>query len=309
MSVRDDTSRHEGVHSEPGRRYLKRIIISVLVIGAIALLIWGRRQAYGWWALKELRVTSDEGYVYMLLQTEGSGTPDWKTLQYRIAIDTHDPKRGERDLPAPYSASIASGAEFLIDIGGPGDTQIKVTPSYDPYPDHGQAVEGKAIVSPEKSSGSFQEMAFQANRERFWRDGTRIRPVIVERGTLRFVRDNANTRTDLRYDVAVGEDGVIELRIPWGLLNVADPSSRQVLNGISRSENSETSPTDGMRFYVYSFNKGAKKKLLDQMPSRWRTAPLYTWKTWDTPTYTLELKQSSRDIARMMKELSDVPKP
>jgi hypothetical protein len=308
MSVRDDTSRHLGEHPQRNRR-TKTIIVTLVILAAIAFGLYKRKQAFGWYALKEVRATWDEGYVYLLLQTEGSGAPDWNTLLYRIAVDTHDPKRGERMLPEPYSASIATGAEFLIEIGGPGASAIKVTPSYDPYPDHGQAVEGRPIVSPEKPSGTFQEMAFQANRERFWRNGQRVLPVVIERGKLRFVRDHADARTDLRYDIAVGE-GVIEIRIPWSLLNVSDPSSRLVLNGISRSENSEASATDGFRFYVYSFNRAAKRKpLQDQLPGRWRTAPLFAWKGWDEPKYKLELKESAQDIARMMKELSDVPKP
>ena len=308
MSVRDDTSRHTGVHPEK-KRWAKRIIVTLVVLAVAAFMIYKRKQAFGWYALKEVRATWDEGYVYLLLQTEGSGTPDWNTLLYRIAVDTYDAKRGERMLPGPCAAPIATGAEFLIDIGGPGASSIKVTPSYDPYPDHGQAVEGRPIVSPLKPSGTFQEMAFQANRERFWRNGQRVLPVVVDRGALRYVRDNADARTDLRYDVAVRE-GVIEIRIPWSLLNVSDPSSRMVLNGISRSENSEASATDGFRFYVYSFNPAAKRKpLQEQLPGRWRTAPLFAWKGWDEPKYSLELKESARDIARMMKELSDVPKP
>ena len=310
MSVRDTTSRHEGV--DPQRSYTKWLVITLAVIIAamIVIRISTRRKPTGWFALKEIRATADEGYVYLLLQTEGSGSPDWNTLLYRIAVDTHDPKRGERKLPEPYSASIASGAEFLIDIGGPGDSEIRVTPTYDPYPDKGQAVEGRPIVSPDKPSGVFKGMQFQANRERFWRNGHRVLPIVIGRGTLRFLHDRPDGRTDLKADIAVGGEGTIEMRIPWGLLNVADPSSRLVLSGISRSENSETAPTDGFRFYVYTFNKKDKKDpRRDQLPGRWFQAPLFVWKPWDVPKYKLELKESSRDIARTMKELSDVPKP
>lgn len=256
--------------------------------------------------MKELRVTSDEGYVYVLLQTEGKGAPDWNRVLYRIAIDTYDPKRGERELPRPFVAGVATGAEFLVDIQGPGRSSISVTPSYNPYPG-GTFNEGRPVASPSKPSGTFEALVLESNRERFGRDGRRFPREMVERGALRFVRPGEDSRRTLQADVAVGTDGAIELRLPWALLNVSDPSTHRVLDGVARSEDSETTETDGFRFYAYSFDaRRPDDPPRDQLPGRWRNAPPYRWPAWDEPRYRLELKESASVIAETAKELTDV---
>ncbi len=305
MSVRDDTSRHLG-DRRTSVRTRNAIIGLLIVVAAISayLLFVQRRRAHGWLALKEVRATSDEGYLYILLGTEGIGAPDWRRVLYRVALDTYDAKLGERALPAPYPASIATAAEFLIDIGGPQQSSLHVTPTYNPYPD-GKMVEGRPVVSPQKASGLFERLMFESNRERIGRDGKRFAPISFERGKLHFREDGRDSRTNLRTDLAVGEQGAIELRIPWSLLNVSDPSSRRVLHGPAKSEDSPTRETEGIRIYAFAFDKRKPNRpAADQLPGRWRTAQLYVWQRWEEPKYEMELKESARAIASVMKQLN-----
>jgi len=308
LSVRDHTSRHKGIAS-PEKPYLRAIAVSVMaaLILAALFLLARRETSTGWLALKQIRATSDEGFLYLLIETEGhGGAPDWKRIRYRIAIDTYDPKRGERMLPKPFSAEIATGAEFLIDLGGPEDSSMRVTPSYDPYPLKGRTEEGGWIVSPPRSAGRFVPMTFEANRERFARDGRRFPPRYLDRGKLAFVSGPADLRNP-HATVAAGENGAIEIRIPWPLLNVSDPSSLRVLSGEMRPEGSETVETDGFRIYAYSFDaKRREHPLADRLPAAGQRAPLYTWKGWEEPKYRLELKESARAIGGTMKQLTEV---
>jgi len=304
MSVRDDTSRHKGIGH--GEKSYGRIAIAVIVVAGVlgGLYFLQRETQTGWFLLREVRATSDEGFLYLLLKTDGKGAPDWNRVLYRVAIDTYDRDRGERMLPKPYEASIGTGAEFMIELGGPDSSFLRVTPSYDPYPLKGRTEEGGWIVSPKKSTGKFVPLMFEANRERFSRDGNRYAARYLDRGKLIFAGPGHDAKTDMSVSVAVGSQGAIELRIPWALLNVSDPSSRRVLNGESRSEESETTETDGFRFYAYSFDKKKKKDpLADRLPGVGRTAALYAWQRWDQPKYTLELKESAKAIAATMKEL------
>ncbi|GEM_PF-5358963 len=304
MSVRDDTSRHKGIgNGEKG--YGRFVVAAVVVLAVLAALYYAQRETQtGWFRLREIRAASDEGFVYLLLRTDGTGAPDWSRVLYRIAIDTYDSDRGERMLPKPYEASIGTGAEFMIELAGPEHSVLRVTPSYDPYPLKGRTEEGGWIVSPRKSTGQFVPLMFEANRERFARDGHRYAARYLDRGKLMFAGPGHDAKTDLGVSVAVGSQGAIELRIPWALLNVSDPSSRRVLNGESRPEESETTETDGFRFYAYSFDKQKKKDpLADRLPGVGRTAALYTWQRWDQPKYTLELKESAKAIAATMKGL------
>lgn len=312
MSMRDDTSRHSGVRgNRPGRvrGWMIALGLMAVLMGAL-FVVSDRTRASGWHSLQSIRATSDEGYLYLLLQTDGrKGQPDWNDVVYRIAIDTYDPDRGERRLPKPFEAEIMSGAEFLVELAGPKRSSLRVTPSYNPYPLKGRAEEGAWIVSPPRSSGQFVPLTFEANRERFGRDGRRYPPAYRDRGTLLFLRDGDRAVATAITDVAVGNEGAIEIRIPWSLLNIADPAAHRVLHGESRVSDSETLETDGFRFYAYSFSRARGKDPLDQLPEPGHRARLYRWRGWTQPTYRLELKEGVSTIAATMQSLPNPQAP
>jgi hypothetical protein len=252
----------------------------------------GRRD--GWGALRELRVNSDEGYVYVMLRTSGGPeAPDWTKTSFRLAIDTYGTAAGAVDLPEPGAASIASGAEFLVDVAGPGKSFVTVVAPYEPY----AVIDSGPVLSPDSSddpSPEFVHLTFETNRERIGRDGTRYPAITVDRGALRFGSlDPAAAEFDTRTDVAVGAaTGTIELRLPWALLNVTDPSSRQVLHQETEHDPPlDTTATDGLRFYAFAVDRGNPgRKPLSRLPAAGSMAPPYTWAAWDVPKYRTEPK-------------------
>ena len=249
--------------------------------------------AEGWGALKELRVTSDEGYVYLLLRTAGGPEPpDWTTTSFRIAIDTYDPGRGATQVPDP----TATGAEFLVDLHGPGASFVTVAAPYEPY----KAIESGPCASPDSGDDvPFAHLLFETNRERFGRDGTRYPAIVVDRGALRF----GSVETDTRTDVAVGAaSGTIEIRLPWQLLNVTDPSSRRVLHQTVEHEAPlDTVATDGFRFYAFAHGPKGESRL----PAEGTKAPLYTWPTWDEPKYRTRPKAGLDALREAWKTIPD----
>ena len=107
----------------------------------------GRRGgARGWSDLRELRATSDEGYVYVLIRTEGGPSgPDWTTTSFRLAIDTYDPKRGVTRLPAPGAATIATRRGVSREPGRVRTTSsVTVVAPYEPY----AAIDSGPVASP-----------------------------------------------------------------------------------------------------------------------------------------------------------------
>ncbi|HEX4824604.1 MAG TPA: hypothetical protein VFV19_09830 [Candidatus Polarisedimenticolaceae bacterium] len=245
--------------------------------------------ASGWGTIKETRVTSDEGYVYLLLRTAGGPKPpDWTTTSFHVAIDTYDPGRGATHVPEP----IATGAEFLIELHGPGASFVTVAAPYEPY----QAIESGPVASPEAGDDiTFTHLLMETNRERFGRDGTRYPAIVVDRGALRF----GSVATDTRTDVAVGAaSGAIELRIPWQLLNVTDPSSRRVLHQTTEHDAPlDTVVTDGFRFYAFADKS--------RLPAEGVKAPLYTWPTWDVPKYRTRRKAGLDALREAWKAIPD----
>jgi hypothetical protein len=104
-------------------------------------------------------------------------------------------------------------------------------------------------------------------------------------------------------DYAIG-DGVIELRIPWTLLNVSDPSSRRCS---IRSVRAVTSWGRWSR-------RGSGCTPSRPIPRRPEDAPLtglgpltFTWPGWEEPRYRLEPKAGLPALRDVMRSLEPVP--
>ena len=262
----------------------------------------------GWGDLRALRVTSDEGYLHLLLETGGAGHElDWSGAGFRLAFDTYDPKRGEERLPGPAPVGVASRVEFILDLMGPGKSFVRVTPPYEP---HDAERRPQPLASPRNPTGRFVPLYLTTNRERFGRDGRLFEAQRIDRGELRFGSlDTSAPDHDSRADVAVGlSDGVIEIRLPWGMLNVSDPSSRQVLHNDKRHHVKQSSSvtTPGFRIYAFAFDPSTPGAApVEQMPPSGEVAPMYTWSTWENPQYRFELKEGADLIGRTMNEIPD----
>ena len=215
-----------------------------------------------------LQAAADEAYLWVKVDTPWDG-------HFRLALDTYARERGERALPPPGSTEVESGVEFLVDLGGSGESRITVSEPYEPY----AHLDGGDLASPLSPSGKFVPLLFEANRERFARDGRRFPPEVVERGALKE-----------GVDYAIG-DGVIELRIPWSLLNVSDPSSHRVLHQEGpRGEELGTVGTDGFRLYGFT-------------PEGPLGSLTFTWPEWEEPRYTLEPKAGVPALRTAMRSL------
>ncbi len=268
-----------------------------------------RGDARGWSALREMRVTSDEGYLYVMLRTDGGPPgPDWTTTSLRLALDTYDRARGATRLPEPGAATIATGAEFLIDLAGPGASFVTVAAPYEPY----AAIERGPVASPlaiHAGAPRFVRLMFEANRERIGRDGSRYPAVAVDRGALRYGSlDPKAPEFDTRTDVAVGvSTGTIELRVPWALLNVTDPSSHRVVHQeVEHDSPLDTVATDGFRIYAFALDPSSPaRKPLSRIPAAGAKAPLYVWAPWDEPSYRVEPKAGADRIRAALLALPD----
>jgi hypothetical protein len=267
---------------------------------------WGAKaetDRTGWLALHDVRALADAGYLYLLVRTGGGPSPPdlGGSVAYRIAIDTYDPERGETSLPPPGPATIGTGAEFSIELSGPGQSAVRVTAPYDPY----ASIEDGPAASPRGGCGRFIPLTFEANRERFGRDGTRYPAVRVERGALRYGSLDPTAKDfDTRTDVAIGAaTGTIELRVPWGLLNVTDPSSRRVLHQeTAHAPPLDTVVTDGFRIYAFALDpRDPSAPPVSRFPSG-GPAPLFTWPGWEVPAYRTETKRGIDAVRRAFEE-------
>jgi hypothetical protein len=209
-------------------------------------------------AQTRLRVGSDPAYLYLALERSAT--------RWTVGIDTHR----------------AGGVEFQLVVNDTADAQLLVTPTYNPYlgprpgmrpTDLDAFYNRRATIDARASDGPFDSLFVATNRFRVGRDGRTFPARGVNRGRLRYGADWYWDRTA----------GVVEVRLPWALLNVTDPSSRTVLARVRDPGPFGTTVTDGFRFVVTATDPAGRATRL--VPGR-----PYTWATWEAPVWHERLK-------------------
>jgi hypothetical protein len=244
-----------------------------------------------------LRVGADASYLYIALD----GGPPLDSTRYVVGIDTYRRDRGELTLPKTSVASEV-GFEFALVLHDTADAQLLVVPWYNPYlvPRVGAGptaldalYNDSGTVDVERTDGGWDSLFVATNRWRIARDGRTFRARGVNRGRLRYGRAAHSSLVDWYCDPSAR---LIEVRLPWALLNVTDPSSRRIMLRLGPGATFETTATDGFRFGVALVGKrdGAVRAWL---PAR----TTYTWPTWEQPVWHERLKPAYaalRDVWR-----------
>lgn len=247
--------------------------------------------------LKSLRVAQDEAYLYLRLDV---GRVDWARANYHIGIDTY--LRSQGDTRFPHTRlTVPVGMEFVIDLRGVAEGQVLVDHPYNPYrpvaipgskPQAIQYVYNPGVRTVANDLAQWDSLVVVPNRRRIGRDGKIYPALSYNRNRLLYSRESDNSLADWFADPA---SGVIEVRIPWGMLQVVDPSMRSVLTGNTRDGYVSGSVTDGFRFVVESYDPTKPRAGGDTLPrgagaARFADIPTWTWPTWEIPQWHAEVK-------------------
>ncbi|HEU4569808.1 MAG TPA: hypothetical protein VFS07_04495, partial [Gemmatimonadales bacterium] len=255
-----------------------------------------------------LRLGADASWLYVGMELRGmAGRPfPWAREGIQLGLDTYRRDLGQRRLPSGALAHDV-GFEFLVDLQGPDSGRVRITPDYSPYrplpgasesrDDRGTFYHRPAASRP-RTDGAWAPMEVITNRARFGRDGSFYPAQGVDRGALRYGTEAASTLSDWWYDETAG---MLELRLPWGLLNVTDPSTLTVLHDTAGSgEVTATAPfgtttTDGVLAGMVRYARGAAPRITAATPELdggWRRERFhhFTWAPWETPVWHARLK-------------------
>jgi len=265
--------------------------------------------------LKSLRVSQDEAYLYLRLDV---GRIDWSRAHYQIGIDTYNKNLGDTRLPNTGSRTPI-GLEFVLDIGGPRSTQLLVDHPYNAYrpvaipgsnPTVTQYVYNTPFRTVANDAGKWDSVVVVPNRRRIGRDGHIYPAMSYNRNRLLYARQTENSLADWYADTA---SGVIEVRLPWGMLQVVDPSSRTVLSGVGQKPQiASGAPTDGFRFVVESYNPASPASGAERLPrapgnSGFAVPATWTWPTWESPRWHPEVKPVFAEMRRTFAGIPDQP--
>lgn len=268
--------------------------------------------------LRDVRVTHNEAYLYLHLQV---GAVDWTRGRYLVGISTLHDADGDTRLPVTGTPSPV-GLEFVLDLRGPNDARLLVDVPYTLYrrsPIVGSlraeslTVYNRPFRTLPNADGRYDTVRVAINRRRLGRDGTVYPEQRVERNLLRHARQDSTTLADWYADSTTG---LIEVRIPWGMLHVLDPSSRLVLQGRPNARDPEGVVTPGFRFVVESYDPRDLQGRGERLPQGSGSAPfgippLWTWPGWETPAWHHEVKPlfaAMREVFRTIPDHADAPR-
>lgn len=267
-----------------------------------------------------LRAASDEAYLWLRFEGDGGRLPP----ELFVGLDMLKPAAGDFRFPGRVGNRLPVGVEFVVSATG-NEVRVMADPSSNPFrverregiagqPSAGPNIESplpgfftgrwqmrfnRPFISQANEDGVYDSLRVVPNRRRFARDGTEFPALGYDRGLLRrgalpdglWERDEAN--------------GVLEVRIPWGLLNVTDPSERRVLQDPEGQVPGDfgTTTVDGVRI-VAAAREGSAWR---QWPASGRAADvaLFAWPTWEEPKW----RARERPVYGAMREVFRTLRP
>ncbi|HPQ68095.1 MAG TPA: hypothetical protein PKW95_03130 [bacterium] len=246
--------------------------------------------------LTDLTVEHDEGYLHLRLgladlDPDGNGQVDWDQVDYLLAIDTIDPQRGDSRIAQAPEIVLGRRAEFLLQIVSDQEVNLLVDQPYDLYGLwHYEREAWQKYRSEANDDGAYNLVRTITNWE-YEYDGVELGARIdQETGRLPTGDEADNSLTNLWYSL---DDDVLEIRLPWNLLNFTDPSQRWVVDGDGEQNIVAAAPTDEIA--VAAVALAGDGTLADTLPvaqsegddlllpaADWA---VYTWGAWEMPTF------------------------
>jgi hypothetical protein len=251
--------------------------------------------------LGRLRTGADESFVYLVLELAPGKFP-WATQGVQLAMDSYLPRVGQHRLPRSEVQSEI-GFEFLIDLAGPEGGTMTVTPDYqrhdflvDPATgdDFGRFFR-RPVITRNRKDGRFDSLLVITNRAKFGRDGAFFPARLHDRGRLRYATEAVSSLADWYLDE---RSGLLQIRIPWDLLNVTDPATRTLLFDRQTTGKYGTATADDFHIGVVIYTKGAatSPKVVGTLPSlvrgMWEEKNFvgWRWQGWIEPRWHSRLK-------------------
>ena len=265
-----------------------------------------------------LYVKSDEKYLYLMAKTRDF---DFANDSLYIAIDSLPEQGNSRDTERRLQ--FAKPAEFLLHINGDKNSRIMVDSYYDAfyylYGVKAKVIDKKSSYH-KKDQGQFNPMRLCVSMELYLPQDKKYVPFrSYETGLLQYGDSNPvhpafNSLADFFY-----QQGNLEIRIPWQLLNIMDPSTKTAMADLYGNQGRKVELNFPKEETFLNFDRGnaIKAKKIDgihigaavvkQGETAGTTVGMgyYTWKPWTLPTYHERLKKSYFILQKSFQELTE----
>lgn len=176
-------------------------------------------------ALTDLRVSHSAEGLELRVTLAGDGPVDWDRVNVLLAVGL----RG-RETALPFDTDATAEADFMVRLGGPSASRVLVHSSYDAFAREFGSEAGLPLDAYRDGTAGYVSLREPINR------GYTVPPTgetvpfeAVEAGRLRYGTGDPDAEAyDSLTDVHVDPTArTVEVRLPWVLINVADPSSKR----------------------------------------------------------------------------------
>ncbi|MEK4129163.1 hypothetical protein NYE67_05745 [Solibacillus sp. FSL W8-0474] len=231
---------------------------------------------------------SDERYLYLRLDAKDvEFSNDYYPLIYFSTV-----KNQGNSLYKGYP--LLNEADFVLTIKDEENSRIEVDAYYDLFQKlYGERLEQVPFEGvTQKNSGQFNPIEYALNKQLTIPILNETYPFEkYETGKLRKGNGNPESRDyDSLADYEINEEeGIVEIRIPWLLLNFTDPSRREVWADLYANEEMTTEITDGIEVGLLLIENEEVKL---SVPDNKSDLKSYKWEEWALPEYKERLKES-----------------
>lgn len=251
--------------------------------------------------LRSVYAYSDIAFMYIGLEVNGAadmGPGGRGRLGVHIGVSTLGKGHGTTRLPVKGLPELPVGVEFLMNLNS-SDSSLLCRPDY-------SRANSRFSAAPSTDT-AFEPVVYLTNRRQVADDGTVYGEVFTNQSTLRygdFNRGSPHFNSLGNWYVDKSRE-LLMVRIPWGLLNVSDPSSNRVILDHSTdlppgpagmrllpADTLGTVRTPGVEFYAATTVDGEFAGLAPAEPrgSSFAKAKAYNWRGWEAPSYVEALK-------------------
>ncbi|CAM3808293.1 hypothetical protein [Alkalicoccus chagannorensis] len=250
--------------------------------------------------LQQVQMDHDERYLYLRLDLEEDV---WEEGLHPKVLFQTNPDQGNETIADVDGVSFDEGMDFMMTLQSEEEAYVEVDRYYDVFENdysHETDVFPEDLAPPENNSGDFSPIRLALNQELVIpsRDLT-VPFTYYETGELLHGigdpdHDAYNSLADFYYN---DEEHVIEVRLPWLLLQFRDPSMREVMADIYDEDGDAGTFIDGIQTAVLLVEEDSGSyEVQASLPERdddvISDMSLYEWETWDEPAYEERLKDS-----------------
>lgn len=238
-------------------------------------------------ALKSLAVDHDERYLY-IKTAFNDNAKEWlgkDTLNLYFSI------REDGGISFTPSPGKTAEADFRLAINSQESARLLVAGDYDIFY-YDYAIKQKLIAPSTKDiTQEFHPIRLTLSEELTRPDTGEVIPFSsYETGILQYgIANPEMAQYDSLNDWFYSEDtGILEIRIPWMLLNAKDPSNKEFVGDLQKDGVAASMAIDGIGISAVLVDN--ENTIIDSTDSG--KQPFYTWENWTLPESEERLKQS-----------------